>query len=90
MVCLTLRQKDWQAFFRKNLQKTFPTGERPLQGGPPKEQTCIVRRISQVKWTAGAAHDFSWLTLCPGDIDYYSIPLARGDQLGVNIDADPF
>jgi Cys-rich repeat protein len=30
------------------------------------------------------------LTLCPGDVDWYSIALARGDLLGVNIDADPF
>lgn len=30
------------------------------------------------------------LTLCPMDVDWYSIALARGDQLGVNIDADPF
>jgi hypothetical protein len=30
------------------------------------------------------------LTLCPGDVDWYSIALSRGDQLGVNVDADPF
>ncbi len=30
------------------------------------------------------------LTLCPGDVDWFSIALARGDQLGVNVDADPF
>jgi hypothetical protein len=30
------------------------------------------------------------LTLCPGDVDWYSISLSRGDQLGVNVDADPF
>ncbi len=30
------------------------------------------------------------LTLCPGDVDWYSITLARGDQLGVNLEADPF
>lgn len=30
------------------------------------------------------------LTLCPGDVDYYSFNLSRGDQLGVNLDADPF
>ncbi len=30
------------------------------------------------------------LTLCPGDVDWYAISLARGDQLGVNLDADPF
>ncbi len=29
------------------------------------------------------------LTLCPKDVDWYAIPLARGDQLGVNLDADP-
>jgi hypothetical protein len=36
------------------------------------------------------------LTLCqtapnlPLDVDYYSFSLARGDQLGINVDADPF
>jgi hypothetical protein len=30
------------------------------------------------------------LTLCTTDIDYFVINLARGDQLGVNVDADPF
>lgn len=30
------------------------------------------------------------LTLCQGDVDWYAIALARGDQLGVNLDADPF
>lgn len=30
------------------------------------------------------------LTLCEGDVDWYAISLARGDQLGVNLDADPF
>lgn len=30
------------------------------------------------------------LTLCPGDVDWFAITLARGDRLGVNIDADPF
>ena len=30
------------------------------------------------------------LTLCPGDIDWYALSLSRGDQLGVNVDADPF
>ncbi len=30
------------------------------------------------------------LSLCLNDIDYFSISLARGDQLGVNLDADPF
>jgi hypothetical protein len=33
---------------------------------------------------------YDGLTLCTGDLDWYSISLARGDQLGVNIDADPF
>ena len=36
------------------------------QGGTPKEQTCIARRISQVKRTAGAAHGFwPWIHVCP-------------------------
>lgn len=30
------------------------------------------------------------LTLCEGDIDYWGLVLARGDQLGVNVEADPF
>lgn len=30
------------------------------------------------------------LTLCTGDVDWYSIALARGDQLGINLDADSF
>lgn len=30
------------------------------------------------------------LTLCMGDVDWYSVALGRGDQLGVNIDADNF
>ncbi len=30
------------------------------------------------------------LTLCQADVDYYGLNLSRGDQLGVNIDADPF
>ncbi len=37
-----------------------------------------------------AASRYDNLTLCPGDVDWYSITLARGDQLGVNLDADPF
>lgn len=30
------------------------------------------------------------LTLCAADVDWYAITLSRGDQLGVNLDADPF
>ncbi len=30
------------------------------------------------------------LTLCQADVDYYALALNRGDELGVNIDADPF
>jgi hypothetical protein len=37
-----------------------------------------------------AAGPYRNLTLCPGDTDWYSIALARGDLLGVNVDADPF
>ncbi|MFT3840866.1 MAG: hypothetical protein QM723_28005 [Myxococcaceae bacterium] len=33
---------------------------------------------------------YDGLTLCTADLDWYSINLSRGDQLGVNIDADPF
>ena len=37
-----------------------------------------------------AALAYRDLTLCPGDTDWFSITLGRGDQLGINIDADPF
>lgn len=37
--------------------------------------------------TSGSYRD---LTLCMGDVDWYGLTLARGDQLGVNVDADPF
>jgi hypothetical protein len=30
------------------------------------------------------------LTLCLGDFDFYAFNLSRGDQLGINVDADPF
>jgi len=30
------------------------------------------------------------LTLCAGDVDHFSIALERGDQLGVNVEGDPF
>lgn len=30
------------------------------------------------------------LTLCSGDVDVFALNLNRGDQLGVNLDADPF
>ncbi len=36
------------------------------------------------------ASRYGSLTLCEGDIDWYSIALSRGDQLGINVDADPF
>ena len=36
------------------------------------------------------ASSYTGLTLCPGDVDDSSIAPTRGDQLGVNIDADPF
>ncbi|MBI3182799.1 MAG: hypothetical protein HYZ28_11735 [Myxococcales bacterium] len=37
-----------------------------------------------------SASKYVGLTLCPQDVDYFSITLSRGDQLGVNVDADPF
>jgi hypothetical protein len=37
-----------------------------------------------------SASRYDNLTLCPGDVDWYSLSLSRGDQLGVNLDADPF
>lgn len=39
---------------------------------------------------AVASGSYRDLTLCPNDIDYYGLTLSRGDQLGINIDADPF
>ncbi|HYI01038.1 hypothetical protein [Hyalangium sp.] len=30
------------------------------------------------------------LTLCAGDVDHFAIMLQRGDQLGVNVEGDPF
>jgi hypothetical protein len=37
-----------------------------------------------------SAQTYTGLTLCQGDQDWYSLSLARGDQLGVNLDADLF
>jgi hypothetical protein len=37
-----------------------------------------------------SASRYTDLSLCLADVDYFSIALGRGDQLGVNIDADPF
>jgi hypothetical protein len=37
-----------------------------------------------------SAQSYRDLTLCLNDQDWYSINLSRGDQLGVNLDADPF
>jgi Cys-rich repeat protein len=37
-----------------------------------------------------SASAYFGLTLCEGDVDYYFLNLNRGDQLGVNVDADPF
>jgi Cys-rich repeat protein len=37
-----------------------------------------------------AASRYNDLTLCQGDVDWYSVSLSRGDELGVNLDADPF
>ncbi|MBL9038923.1 MAG: PPC domain-containing protein [Archangium sp.] len=39
---------------------------------------------------AVAPGSFTGLTLCTADVDWYSVRLSRGDQLGVNLDADPF
>ena len=39
---------------------------------------------------AVTAQPYRNLTLCAGDSDWFSIALARGDQLGVNVDADSF
>jgi hypothetical protein len=40
--------------------------------------------------TPAATGNYFNLTLCPGDVDWYGVTLSRGDQLGINIDADPF
>lgn len=37
-----------------------------------------------------AATSYRDLTLCLNDQDWYALNLSRGDQLGVNLDADPF
>ncbi len=36
------------------------------------------------------AQEYSGLTLCELDQDFFLLQLSRGDQLGLNIDADPF
>jgi hypothetical protein len=42
------------------------------------------------KATAVAASLYEGLTLCSGDLDYFAVTLARGDRLGVSLEADPF
>lgn len=37
-----------------------------------------------------AASLYEGLTLCENDVDFFAVTLARGDQLGVRVDADPF
>jgi hypothetical protein len=37
-----------------------------------------------------SASRYLGLTLCPDDVDHFSIALERGDQLGVNVEADTF
>jgi hypothetical protein len=44
----------------------------------------------QAKAFAVAMGRYDSLTLCQGDVDYYAVTLNRGDEMGVNIDADPF
>ncbi|MBZ4417999.1 hypothetical protein [Myxococcus sp. RHSTA-1-4] len=39
---------------------------------------------------AVSASRYPGLTLCPDDADHFSISLERGDQLGVNVEADAF
>lgn len=39
---------------------------------------------------AVSASQYVDLTLCAGDVDHFSISLQRGDQLGVNVEGDPF
>jgi hypothetical protein len=36
------------------------------------------------------AGDYQALTLCNGETDYFALELSRGDELGVNVNADPF
>jgi hypothetical protein len=40
--------------------------------------------------TGIAASLYVGLTLCQNDVDWYAISLARGDRLGVNVEADPY
>ncbi len=40
--------------------------------------------------TAVTPQTYRELTLCEADVDWFSIPLARGDQLGINLEADAF
>lgn len=37
-----------------------------------------------------SASQYFDLTLCAGDVDHFAILLQRGDQLGVNVEGDPF
>jgi hypothetical protein len=39
---------------------------------------------------AVSASQYLDLTLCSGDVDHYAVALERGDQLGVNVQGDPF
>lgn len=40
-------------------------------------------------WAVSASR-YLGLTLCPDDVDYFTLSLERGDQLGVNVEADAF
>ncbi len=61
--------------------------------------TCVPRSCApdalEPNDSAGTAYAVSasrylGLTLCPDDADHFSIALERGDQLGVNVEADAF
>jgi hypothetical protein len=60
---------------------------------------CIAKTCQPDRYEANndEAHAFNvapgtyrGLTLCTADVDWYAVSLARGDQLGVNLDADLF
>ena len=51
------------------LQEMYPLERGRIQCDPPKEQTCIARRISQVKRTAGVTHGYwPWNLLDPSPL----------------------
>jgi hypothetical protein len=68
--------------------------DRPRAGRPAIPKTCQPDRYEANNDDAHAFNvapgAYRGLTLCAADVDWYAITLARGDQLGVNLDADAF